>query len=79
MPLWRLFPTSAVPGVGVAIPTMISGDPDVLAARPRPTFLDNKMRWTYANDNVCHDRADCHRTHKYQSSEALKHTRILSL
>src|ERR1039457_5981375 len=50
--LWRLFPSSLVPGVSVAIPTMVSGNPHMVTAGSPPAPLDVNPGRSDANPNL---------------------------
>jgi hypothetical protein len=66
---WRLLPSSRVPGVGTAVPTLVSGNPDMCPARRRPSPFDYNTRWRDANQNIGR-RGENHRPRKYQSDQS---------
>src|ERR1039458_10193619 len=75
---WRLLPHSRRPGIRVAIPAMIPGDPNILApGRRRPPF-DYKMRWRDPNHNLGHNGADSQRACNNQTDQSLKNHNAFS-
>jgi hypothetical protein len=49
MGAWRRFPAARLPTVGIAIPAVVSADPDVSAAWPSGTMLSDANRGTKLN------------------------------
>ena len=49
MDAWRPFPPARLPGVSIAIPAVVSADPDVLPAWPSGTMLADANRGTKLN------------------------------
>ena len=47
--VWRLFPPAGLPTVGIAIPVLVSLDPDVLPARSNGTLFVDANRGTKLN------------------------------
>src|SRR5271169_5473503 len=67
----RLFPLSRGPGVRVAIPPLIPGNPDMgIAGRRRPLF-DYNTRGRDLNHNIGRYRAEGQRPCKNQSDQSL--------
>jgi hypothetical protein len=62
MRLRRHLPTSGIPLVGVAVPTMIPANPHVIAAGRRSAILDDGNWWTKTNYNVGSRGAESQRT-----------------
>ena len=78
---WRLFPPSRGPGVGVAIPTLVPGNPHMVTAGRRRPLLDYNTRWRDANHNIGRHGTEDHRAcknHSDQSFKNHKHTPFLS-
>jgi hypothetical protein len=46
---WRRFPAARLPSVGIAIPAVISANPDVIPAWPSSTMLAKANRGTKLN------------------------------
>jgi hypothetical protein len=46
---WRLFPPACLPTVGIAIPVLVSVDPDVIPARSNGPMLADANRGTKLN------------------------------
>lgn len=67
----RLFPTSLGPNVRVAIPTLVSGNPNMGAARRRSPPFDDHMGRRDANENIGRCREN-HRPCKNQSDQSFK-------
>src|ERR1017187_3815853 len=76
--LWRLLPPSLVPVVGVAIPTMVPGNPHIVTSGLRSTVLDVNAGRSDANPNLSGGRAaEDQRAYKNQSHQSFKnHTKI---
>src|ERR1039457_3898932 len=77
--LWRHFPPSLVPRVSVAVPTMVPGNPHMVAAGSPPAPLDVNPGWSDANYNLGRRGAQGQRAYKNQSHQSFKnHTTISS-
>jgi len=72
IPLWTLFPPSLVPGVSVAIPTLVSGNPHMVTAGSPPALLDMNPGWRDANHNLGGRRPQGQGTNKDQSHQSFK-------
>ena len=48
----RQFPSSWDPHIGIAIPTMVAGDPNMIPAGSHSTPLNDLMRWSNPNYNL---------------------------
>jgi hypothetical protein len=75
---WRLFPPSRGPGVSVAIPAMVPGNPHMVGARWATPILDYDTRWRDANHNFSRQRAEGQRTCKNQSDQPSRKHNTLS-
>src|ERR1035437_7081504 len=64
MPSRRFFPSSTLPLIGVTVPTVITADPYVVAARRRRTLLHQNARRSDANHYI-----GCRCAHCQQSRE----------
>ena len=51
--VWRLFPPAGLPAIGIAIPTVVSADPDMIPARASGTMLMDADRGTKLYDDLC--------------------------
>jgi hypothetical protein len=75
--LWTLLPPSLIPGVSVAIPTLVPGNPHMVTAGSPPTLLDVNTGWSDANHNIGRCGAEGQRGCKNQSHQSFKnHTTI---
>jgi hypothetical protein len=63
----RLFPPPRGPCIGVAVPTMVAANPNMLAARRRSAPLNNHMRRRDVNHNIGSSGTKDQRTRKNQS------------
>src|ERR1035441_5818664 len=73
----RLFPPSLVPGVSVAIPTLVPGNPHMVTGGARRPPLDDCTRWRQANHNIGSHGAEGQGACKKQSHQSLKnHTKL---
>jgi len=72
MRTWRLFPPSRGPDVGVAIPTMLPGNPYVVTTGWWRPPLDHCMWRPDPNYNIGGAGAESQRTHKNQSHQSFK-------
>jgi hypothetical protein len=78
--LRRHLPASGGPLISVAIPTMISVNPHVIAAGRRPAMLDDGDWWTKTNYNVSSRGAESQRTGKNNSDQPfMKHSFLFLL
>jgi hypothetical protein len=76
---WRPFPPSRAPDVGVAIPTMVPGDPNIFTAGRRPPPFDYSMGWPDANHNIARRSAEGQRARKNQSDQSRQNHSTLFL
>src|ERR1019366_1601787 len=72
MPPWRLFPPSRAPGVSVAIPTLVPGNPPIVTAGRRPPRFDYSTGWRDANHNIGRRGAEGQRACKANPINRLK-------
>jgi hypothetical protein len=76
---WRLFPPSPVPGVSVAIITMVPGNPHMVTAGPPHPPFSYSTGWRDANYNIGRRSAEDQRACKNQSYQSLKKHNTLSV
>src|ERR1039458_10236220 len=77
---WRLFPPSRGPGVRVAIPTLVSGNPDMVTAGRRRPLLDLNTGRRAFNHNIGRDIGEGHRARQNQPEQSFKnHNTLLFL
>jgi hypothetical protein len=75
---WRLFPPSRGPGVSVAIPPMVPGNPHMVGTRWTTPILDYDTRWRDADQDLGRQRAEGKRTCKNQSNQSSRKHNTLS-
>ena len=76
MPSRRFFPSSTLPLIGVTVPTVISADPHVVAARRRRTLLHQNARRREANHYIGCGCAHCQQSRKHQSQQSFLDHRL---
>jgi hypothetical protein len=72
MLLRRLFPVSRCPRIGIALPAVIPGHPDVITARSRSSAVRYGMRRPDSYCDICRSGAEDERARKHQSDESIK-------
>src|SRR5690349_4976753 len=80
VPPGRSFPSSGDPYVSVAIPRMVAGNPNIIAAGYRPTALDNRARRPNPDkDFGGYSRTDGQHERQKESNECLaKHSLLFT-
>ena len=68
---WWQFPPPCVPGVGIAIPTVVPGNPHMVGAGGRPPRFDYSRGWRDAHHNFGHRGAESQPACKNQTDQSL--------
>ena len=68
----RLFPSSGSPNVGVAVPTVIPGDPHMGTAGPRTPIFDYDMGWRDADYHIGRRGAKGQHSRKHKAGQSFQ-------